>query len=146
MEYDHRYSLSPPTTPPAKPKHHRRHCFTSCFRPAAGDSDGEEHSESPHRPLAEHSSRCLGLAFHGGRGRHRHRPSTEFRYDPLSYALNFDEGPYFDSTTGANQLSRYSFSSRLPASPPSDGAKRGGGASVDRTIVGMDAPLRFSPI
>lgn len=44
----------------------------------------------------------------------------DFKYDPLSYSLNFDEGPDNDDYDASNEMyNRYrSFSSRLPASPP----------------------------
>lgn len=53
-----------------------------------------------------------------GRQNHRRRrSSTDFRYDPLSYALNFEE----DSGGNVeNDALVNSFTSRLPASPPSD--------------------------
>ncbi|KAK9280276.1 hypothetical protein L1049_013964 [Liquidambar formosana] len=43
------------------------------------------------------------------------QPSAEFRYDPLSYALNFNEG-YDDARV--DEFPLRSFSTRLPASPP----------------------------
>lgn len=56
--------------------------------------------------------------------RHHHQNHTngKFQYDPLSYALNFDEGPgqngHFDEdfVNGGGQFP--DFSSRLAASPP----------------------------
>ena len=49
----------------------------------------------------------------GGRARWRRRVTGEFRYDPLSYAVNFD-----DSAEGEDEAFRYrNFSSRLPSSP-----------------------------
>ncbi|XP_030949914.1 uncharacterized protein LOC115973815 [Quercus lobata] len=73
----------------------------------------------------------------GGGGRHRRRHSADFKYDPLSYALNFDEGENDDgygygygygNCNGNGVPSRDSadvplrnFASRLPASPPHTG-------------------------
>ncbi|KAF3964219.1 hypothetical protein ACB098_01G320000 [Castanea mollissima] len=71
----------------------------------------------------------------GGGGRHRRRHSADFKYDPLSYALNFDEGENDDghgygygNGDGNGEPSRDSvdvqlrnFASRLPASPPHTG-------------------------
>lgn len=44
----------------------------------------------------------------------------DFKYDPLSYSLNFDEGLDNDDYDASNVMyNRYrSFSSRLPVSPP----------------------------
>lgn len=69
----------------------------------------------------------------GGGGRHRRRHSADFKYDPLSYALNFDEGENDDGHGygygyGNGEPSHDSvdvplrnFASRLPASPPHTG-------------------------
>lgn len=73
----------------------------------------------------------------GGGGRHRRRHSADFKYDPLSYALNFDEGENDDghgygygygNVNGNGEPSHDSvdvplrnFASRLPASPPHTG-------------------------
>lgn len=46
-------------------------------------------------------------------GKHRKHYSAEFRYDPLSYSLNFEDG--FDAD---DEAPLRSFSSRLPPSPP----------------------------
>ncbi|XP_039131888.1 myosin tail region-interacting protein MTI1-like [Dioscorea cayenensis subsp. rotundata] len=47
---------------------------------------------------------------------HRRRHSGDFRYDPLDYALNFDDGGDADDAYLAGDLSKYrNFSSRLPA-------------------------------
>ncbi|KAG8639399.1 uncharacterized protein LOC110600515 [Manihot esculenta] len=53
---------------------------------------------------------------HGyGRGhRRRHSVSADFRYDAMSYALNFDEG---NDESPENDFRLRSFSSRLPQSP-----------------------------
>ncbi|XP_020268194.1 uncharacterized protein LOC109843649 [Asparagus officinalis] len=44
--------------------------------------------------------------------------SADFRYDPLSYALNFDEGNGDDLEFADEEFRCRNFSSRLPASPP----------------------------
>ncbi|KAM3297808.1 hypothetical protein ACQJBY_039660 [Aegilops geniculata] len=58
----------------------------------------------------------------GGRARWRRRVAAagEFRYDPLSYALNFDDGGSGsdDGAEAEDAAFRYrNFSSRLPPSP-----------------------------
>ncbi|XP_047058697.1 uncharacterized protein LOC124665294 [Lolium rigidum] len=63
----------------------------------------------------------------GGRAKWRRRVAAtgEFRYDPLSYALNFDDGGSEDSDEGADAAFRYrDFSSRLPPSPKPAAARR----------------------
>ncbi|KAF7111526.1 hypothetical protein CFC21_111531 [Triticum aestivum] len=54
----------------------------------------------------------------GGRSRWRRRVAAtgEFRYDPLSYALNFDDGASDDDAEDAAFRHR-NFNSRLPPSP-----------------------------
>ncbi|XP_037461666.1 uncharacterized protein LOC119332600 [Triticum dicoccoides] len=57
----------------------------------------------------------------GGRSRWRRRVAGagEFRYDPLSYALNFDDGSSDDGDADAEDAAfrHRNFSSRLPPSP-----------------------------
>ncbi|XP_020177533.1 uncharacterized protein [Aegilops tauschii subsp. strangulata] len=57
----------------------------------------------------------------GGRTRWRRRVAAagEFRYDPLSYALNFDDGATDNGDVDVeDEAFRYrNFSSRLPSSP-----------------------------
>ncbi|KAL6985218.1 hypothetical protein U1Q18_018596 [Sarracenia purpurea var. burkii] len=65
---------------------------SSWFRPKGQDQQHQE-NKSKYRSLMPRM------------GRRRH--SADFSYDPLSYALNFDEGSSDDD-----------FSSRLPVSPP----------------------------
>lgn len=47
---------------------------------------------------------------------HRRYSSENFKYDPLSYALNFENGSYDDEPLTDEARFR-NFSSRLPASP-----------------------------
>ncbi|TVU08307.1 hypothetical protein EJB05_41707, partial [Eragrostis curvula] len=57
-----------------------------------------------------------GVAAGGERVRWRRRAATgEFRYDSLSYALNFDEGD--DDEDDAAAFRYRNFTSRLPPSP-----------------------------
>ncbi|KAL5728001.1 hypothetical protein ACHQM5_001132 [Ranunculus cassubicifolius] len=65
--------------------------------------------------LPQLKDKCKNLI---SRIRGRRRCSGDFKYDPLSYALNFDEGgPEFvyDDDAGVHTSN---FTSRLPASPP----------------------------
>ncbi|XP_026429120.1 uncharacterized protein LOC113325106 [Papaver somniferum] len=53
----------------------------------------------------------------GKMGRNRGH-SADFKYDSISYALNFDEGVSDDTHPDYYQFHMRNFSSRLPASPP----------------------------
>ncbi|KAI0502209.1 hypothetical protein KFK09_017156 [Dendrobium nobile] len=53
-----------------------------------------------------------------GKGESSRQGCGEFRYDALSYALNFDEGGEDDDGAGAEETRHGRFSARLPASPP----------------------------
>ncbi|KAK9149546.1 hypothetical protein Scep_008303 [Stephania cephalantha] len=74
----------------------------------------------------EFKEKCRNLFCRIGKSRHRHRHhnSADFRYDPLSYALNFDDGANPDVVDAfaddRDQFDRNSrnFSARLPQSPP----------------------------
>ncbi|KAJ3679164.1 hypothetical protein LUZ60_017175 [Juncus effusus] len=69
--------------------------------------------------LPEFGERCCGLV---DRIRWRRGPACDFRYDPLSYAKNFDQGLDLDEydvdDAAQGDTFRYrNFSSRLPPSP-----------------------------
>lgn len=71
------------------------------------------------RTLSKSHEKCKNLIHRigeGGHGKHIRRHTTDFHYDPSSYALNFDRG---DEDQNVNRFPRYNFSSRLPRSPPS---------------------------
>ncbi|KGN55462.1 hypothetical protein Csa_012581 [Cucumis sativus] len=94
----------------------------SCFRP---DHDPELHDNpsSPTSPalksmtsdLPELRGMCRSLVARiSWPSRRRYHHSTDFRYDPSSYALNFeDEQLRYD-----DEFPIRDFTSRLPASPP----------------------------
>lgn len=67
--------------------------------------------------IPELKDKCRSLVSRIGRSR---RHSGDFRYDPLSYARNFDEGPDFDEEeeVSPSDLQFRSFSARLPPTPP----------------------------
>ncbi|KAG8070051.1 hypothetical protein GUJ93_ZPchr0006g42991 [Zizania palustris] len=93
----------------------------------------EASSPSPFSSLRDRlrATVCCCFGYGGGGGgslgdavvqwRRRVGAPGEFRYDPLSYALNFDEGAddeYEGVDHRAGGLLYRSFSSRLPPSPP----------------------------
>ncbi|XP_037424813.1 uncharacterized protein LOC119289637 [Triticum dicoccoides] len=94
---------SSPYSPPSL-RHKLRTTVCGCFgSPSSPGSGGER----PHTG--------------GGRARWRRRVAAagEFRYNPLSYALNFDDGSSDDGDADAEDAAfrRRNFSSRLPPSP-----------------------------
>ena len=93
-------SSSPTYSPPPSLRHKLRTTVCGCF--GSPDSGGD-----------------------GQRARWRRREATtgEFRYDPLSYALNFDEGSD-ENGDEAETSRRRNFSSRLPPSPKPAAARR----------------------
>ncbi|XP_010936386.2 uncharacterized protein [Elaeis guineensis] len=165
MDHDHRFSNPPPPPPRRKSKHHHSSiCLTACFGAAgddgvAPDSPGVvgERSEasllhssstwlrSKVHELPELRGKCHAfISSHAAAKHHRRHHSSDFRYDPLSYALNFDEGSEVEYPATAEDLHHRCFSSRLPASPPRaigvafDKAREGKGI---KGIKGMEAPL-----
>uniref|UniRef100_A0A5B7BC76 Uncharacterized protein n=1 Tax=Davidia involucrata TaxID=16924 RepID=A0A5B7BC76_DAVIN len=68
--------------------------------------------------LPEIKGKCRNLMSR--MGRHR-RHSADFSYDPLSYALNFDEGSAEDAEDYESPVKN--FSRRLPSSAPTLGAE-----------------------
>ncbi|XXG58983.1 hypothetical protein AAC387_Pa04g1154 [Persea americana] len=62
--------------------------------------------------LPELKDKCRNLISRIGKSR---RQSSDYRYDPLSYALNFDEG---SDESLEDEFRFRNFSARLPASPP----------------------------
>ncbi|XP_044958438.1 uncharacterized protein LOC123409647 [Hordeum vulgare subsp. vulgare] len=88
------------SSPPSL-RHKLRTTVCSCFgSPSSG-------GERPHTGVGK------------SRWRRRVAAAGEFRYDPLSYALNFDDGPSDDSDADADDAAfrHRNFSSRLPPSP-----------------------------
>lgn len=105
-------------------------CFSCCFRSsAAGDDLDGDHPPSLIRSSSvwirskahefpEIKDKCRTLISRMG-GRHRRGHSADFRYDPLSYARNFDDGNGDDlDLVDEQHLGYRNFSRRLPASPP----------------------------
>ncbi|GMY35718.1 hypothetical protein FCV25MIE_30960 [Fagus crenata] len=70
--------------------------------------------------IPEIKDKCKNFMSRIG-GRHGRRHSADFKYDPLSYSLNFDEGNAdADPTRHSMELPPIrNFTSRLPPSPPS---------------------------
>lgn len=117
--------FSVPTSPPSlKQKLKNSLCFSCCFhrRPPSPPLSSDENPsliwvnvEEPNNLLNLKDKVLTVLNFVGnGSNRHKRHSSTEFRYDPLSYSLNFEDG--FDDNEEEAPLRN--FSSRLPPSPP----------------------------
>ena len=96
-----------PYSPPSL-RHKQRTTVCGCFgSPSSQGSGGERPQNS-------------------GRARWRRRVAAagEFRYDPLSYALNFDDGGSDDGAEAEDAAFRYrNFNSRLPPSPPAPASR-----------------------
>ncbi|XP_038890730.1 homeobox protein MOX-2 [Benincasa hispida] len=96
--------------------HHRRMSISS-----DGDSPGplmrcsSAKDKSRSRESPEIKDRRPHFISRLGRHGRRHSASADFRYDALSYALNFDEG--YDEGHVDDDFPLRNFSSRLPASP-----------------------------
>ncbi|XP_074584069.1 uncharacterized protein LOC141840073 [Curcuma longa] len=127
---------SPPSSPPSIKQRLRSSIpFSCCFRgsivsataaaedqPASLVRSSAAWLRSKAQDLLEIVGQCPGLVPTIGRRHHHHRRSCDFRYDPLSYSLNFDEGPDEDDAilagSGERPFGHPSFSSRLPPSSP----------------------------
>uniref|UniRef100_M8BNV9 Uncharacterized protein n=1 Tax=Aegilops tauschii TaxID=37682 RepID=M8BNV9_AEGTA len=87
---------SSPYSPPSL-RHKQRTTVGGCFGSPSSPGSGGERPQS------------------GGRARWRRRAAAvgEFRYDPLSYALNFDD----DDGDADAEDAAWNLNSRLPSSP-----------------------------
>ena len=114
-----------------KHKIHSSICFSCCFRSSAAaelDDDGHPPSlirssstwiRSKAQEIPEIKEKCWTMISRVGRHHRRGGQFADFRYYPLSYALNFDEGTGDDLDFADEDEFQYrNFSSRLPASPP----------------------------
>ncbi|XP_060211005.1 uncharacterized protein LOC132638030 [Lycium barbarum] len=114
------------TSPPSlKQKLKNSLCFSCCFphrrppppQPSSSDENPGLIWFNPEEPsnLPNLKDKVLtALSFVGNR--HKRHSSTEFRYDPLSYSLNFEDG--FSNNNDEEEAPLRNFSSRLPPSPP----------------------------
>ncbi|XBI04294.1 hypothetical protein VPH35_132615 [Triticum aestivum] len=92
---------SSPHSPPSL-RHKLRTTVCGCFGSPSSPGSGGEEPKS------------------GGRARWRGRVAAagEFRYDPLSYALNYDDGGSDGGAEAEDSAFRHrNFNSRLPSSP-----------------------------
>ncbi|KAJ1687012.1 hypothetical protein LUZ63_018402 [Rhynchospora breviuscula] len=130
MEYDRHLSYYPQNSPrnpqsQDQQKRHQHHliCFTSCFGSPTSDAEDETSlvcsPSSWKRSKAQEFPDDARGKYRSLLGRHKRRhSSSDFGYDPTSYARNFDDG---GETTGNNEeeLPYKCFSARLPQSPQS---------------------------
>ncbi|KAM3214863.1 hypothetical protein ACQJBY_067054 [Aegilops geniculata] len=96
-------SSTSPYSPPSL-RHKLRTTVCGCFGSPSSPGSGGERPQN------------------GGRTRWKRRAAAagEFRYDPLSYALNFDDGGSGSDDGGEADAAAFryrNFSSRLPPSP-----------------------------
>ncbi|KAJ4823706.1 hypothetical protein Tsubulata_051575, partial [Turnera subulata] len=89
---------------------------------AAAAEDGGRKQATPRSPYAwlkstahelEIKDMCRGLIGRKGRNRKRHN-SSDFRYDPMSYQLNFEDET---SKSSDDEAPLNNFVARLPATP-----------------------------
>ncbi|XP_078433405.1 uncharacterized protein LOC144704751 [Wolffia australiana] len=125
MAYDHFDRASP------KRRSWLQDCFSCCF--GGGSGEGFESQQdnqatsfvrsssvwlrSKAQEIPELKDKCRGLISRIGK---HHRQPGDFKYDPLSYALNFDHGADVDDADDVSpaEFRFRSFSSRLPPTPP----------------------------
>lgn len=106
------------------PHHHRNNTTTPTtklysldYRPPPPPSSDENPSliwiKNDFPDIKDKCRTIFNFIGNGNGNRHKRHSSAEFRYDPLSYALNFEDGYEDDEAPLRN------FSSRLPPPPPS---------------------------
>ncbi|KAG0491943.1 hypothetical protein HPP92_005004 [Vanilla planifolia] len=131
MEWSHRYedpnSLpSPFPSPSLRQKIRSAICFSCCFRGAETEEEKQAIGPSFIRSsstwirakageIPEIKEKCRGLISRIGKP--SRRGYGDFKYDPLSYKLNFDEGGEDYEADSAEEFFHRNFSSRLPPTP-----------------------------
>ncbi|KAI3446817.1 hypothetical protein Pfo_003482 [Paulownia fortunei] len=119
---------NPASPPTLKHKLKQSLCFSCCFRrrhrqllplhSSVSPSDDNPtliwvKTKGPHdHSLSEIKEKCRTMLGFSG-VKHKRHSSAEFRYDPLSYALNFEDGFDFD-----DEAPLKNFAARLPPSTP----------------------------
>lgn len=92
-------------------------CFCSTVRDTEDVDEFEQLEEvkssrsTPRSPYLI-KEKCRILMAWIGKGGHKHYASSDFSYDPMSYALNFE-----DESSRADELPFVNFSSRLRSTP-----------------------------
>ncbi|KAL2458007.1 hypothetical protein Adt_46117 [Abeliophyllum distichum] len=100
-------------------RHHSHHHPLNSLPPPCFVSDDKPtviwiKTKVPHdQTLSDIKVKCRNMLGFSGT-KHKRYSSAEFRYDPLSYALNFEDGCDDDG----NEVPLRNFTARLPASPP----------------------------
>uniref|UniRef100_A0A803N6U1 Uncharacterized protein n=1 Tax=Chenopodium quinoa TaxID=63459 RepID=A0A803N6U1_CHEQI len=112
VDYDH---LPNDGSPTSHHQHNNHRLTRTSSAGGGGGSGGMRSSRSEEFLNLKHKCRSLmtRMGTSTPRGHHRKSQSTDFRYDPLSYSLNFDE-----DDTLVDDYPYRNFSSRLPPSPP----------------------------
>ncbi|KAE9462653.1 hypothetical protein C3L33_05449, partial [Rhododendron williamsianum] len=105
------------TSPSLRNKLKQTLCLSYCF-PNNNNSNRREALENKCRDLINRIGRHL---------QRRHCSMADFKYDPLSYALNFDEGDFNeDYERLAAAAPRRKFSAKVSALPPLETAAKAG--------------------
>ncbi|CAK9135272.1 unnamed protein product, partial [Ilex paraguariensis] len=122
-----------PSSPPSfKHKLKQTLCLSCCFhthkqlQPSLSSSSSSSSSDKTttllrasstwlRQEFPEIKDKCRNIFSRTGKHRRRHS-STDFRYDPLSYSLNFEDG-YDDSHHDEAPLKNFSSGTDLPLSP-----------------------------
>ncbi|KAG0454515.1 hypothetical protein HPP92_023807 [Vanilla planifolia] len=124
MPCRHQYDEPFPSPTTSRRKIQSAICFSRCFRCAKG---GEGDGPAPPRS-SEVKERCRALISRIGRPPRRYE--GEFRYDPMSYARNFDEGGE-DGSADEERFRFRDFASRLPSTPPMPAVSRSNNQRMD---------------
>ncbi|MCD7471442.1 hypothetical protein HAX54_011890 [Datura stramonium] len=97
--------------------HRRSDLFESSPSPTGFSSCWFRNKTTPHHTLPEIRGKCK--SFIHRMGRQRRHVSADFSYDPLSYAMNFEDNE--TSFDDYEEFPARNFAERLPLSPPSKG-------------------------
>ncbi|XP_062010907.1 uncharacterized protein LOC133727331 [Rosa rugosa] len=124
--HHHQGSATAPTTPQGCSASGRSRDDLGLLRPSDASLSTPKSARSHHHhEFSELKDKCRKVI--GRMGRHSgRRHSGDFKYDELSYALNFDhEDPNMDD----DSFPLRNFSARLPHSPPAESAAASPGSN-----------------
>ncbi|XP_021809091.1 basic-leucine zipper transcription factor A [Prunus avium] len=140
----HHHSITAPTTPHAHSANVslvRNSSFSSSSKSRSSHHHHHHHHNhhphhhghhNSHYEFAELKDKCKSLIGRMGRSHtaRRHSASADFKYDALSYALNFDH-----EEANIEDYPFRSFSARLPPSPPRTSQDSAASPSASKEIT-----------